>query len=87
VRITIAASSAILIIADSGGGIPPDLRERLFQPFSAGHAGSGSGLGLAICHEIVVALGGNIALENRIDRGHTAGLDTTVRLPLADNRA
>jgi two-component system, OmpR family, sensor histidine kinase TctE len=86
VRITIAASSAILIIADSGGGIPPDLRERLFQPFSAGHAGSGSGLGLAICHEIVVALGGNIALENRIDRGHTAGLDTTVRLPLADNR-
>ena len=76
-----------LTLADSGPGIPAELRNRLFQPFSAGNARTGSGLGLAICHEIVSALGGAISLENRVAHGHIEGLDTTVRLPLADNPA
>ncbi len=50
-----------LTLADCGPGIAPELRNRLFQPFSAGNARTGSGLGLAICHEIVSALGGTIA--------------------------
>jgi len=79
------AGSAALSIADSGAGIAPELRQRLFQPFSPGNPRSGSGLGLAICHEIASALGGTIALDNRDEHGHVAGLDTTVRLPLADN--
>ena len=33
------------------------------------------------------ALGGTISLENRVAHGHIEGLDTTVRLPLADNPA
>ncbi|MEP7102753.1 MAG: sensor histidine kinase [Burkholderiales bacterium] len=78
-----------LTIADSGPGIPAEQRERLFQPFSAGAPASelqrGSGLGLAICHEIVVSLGGSIALENRALCAYVQGLDATVRLPLADN--
>ncbi len=76
---------AALTVSDSGPGIAAELRSRLFQPFSAGHAGSGSGLGLAICQEIVLALGGSITLENRENHGHIAGLDATVRLPLAHN--
>lgn len=71
-----------LVIRDSGPGISAELRERLFQPFSAGETRSGSGLGLAICHEIVLALGGSIQLDNRELDGHIEGLDTTVRLPL-----
>ncbi|HWI80939.1 sensor histidine kinase [Ramlibacter sp.] len=86
VRVAAEAAFAVLTIADSGPGLPDELRSRLFQPFSAGNARSGSGLGLAICHEVVVALGGTILLENRAAHGHVAGLDTTVRLPLADNR-
>ena len=74
-----------LTIADSGPGITAELRARLFQPFSAGDAQRGSGLGLAICQEIVRALGGSIALENREAHGHIEGLDATVRLPLAEN--
>ena len=78
-----------LTIADSGPGIPVEQRGRLFQPFAAGAPASdlqrGSGLGLAICHEIVVSLGGSIALENRVVRAQIEGLDATVRLPLADN--
>ena len=59
------------------------------------HSPRGSGLGLAICHDIVVALGGSIELENRRCRdvpsgsvhglSRVAGLDAIVRLPLADN--
>jgi two-component system sensor histidine kinase TctE len=79
------ANAVALTIADSGPGIPAELRARLFQPFSPGNARSGSGLGLAICHEIVRALGGTITLENRETHGYIEGLDATVRLPLAEN--
>ncbi|HYF43351.1 MAG TPA: sensor histidine kinase [Ramlibacter sp.] len=87
VRLVVDANSLALTIADSGPGITAELEARLFQPFSAGDVRSGSGLGLAICHEIVLALGGSIALENRVVHGAIEGLDATVRLPLADNRA
>lgn len=78
--------TAALTIADSGPGLPPGLRERLFQPFAAGERG-GSGLGLAICGEIVRSLDGSISLDDRHDRnagGRIVGLDATVRMPLAE---
>jgi two-component system, OmpR family, sensor histidine kinase TctE len=74
--------SAALTVADSGSGIAPDLRERLFQPFAAGDHLGGSGLGLAICREIAESLGGSISLDNRERGGHIEGLDAIVRLPL-----
>jgi two-component system, OmpR family, sensor histidine kinase TctE len=87
VRIAADRNSAALTIADTGAGIPDELRARLFQPFSPGDARSGSGLGLAICQEIAHALGGTISLENREAHGRIEGLDATVRLPLAENGA
>jgi two-component system sensor histidine kinase TctE len=85
VRISCDSNYAALTISDSGPGIPLELAARLYQPFSAGNVRQGSGLGLAICREIVMALGGEIALENRIIHGRVAGLDATVRLPLVAN--
>jgi two-component system sensor histidine kinase TctE len=85
VKVLADRNAVALIVADSGSGLAPDLRSRLFQPFSAGDPRTGSGLGLAICHEIVAALGGTIHLENRTEHGHVEGLDATVRLPLAQN--
>ena len=81
VRLACEAGQARLSIADDGPGIPPALRERLFQPFAAGQPGSGSGLGLAICWQIVASLAGGLALEDR----PSGGLDARVWLPLADN--
>jgi len=78
---------ALLKVSDDGRGISDDLRQRLFAPFSAGDLASGSGLGLAICREIVLALGGSIALENRESGGQTVGLDAVVRIPLARDNA
>ena len=83
VRIVRDSRYAAMTIADSGPGISAELATRLFQPFSAGRVGYGSGLGLAICSEIVEALGGTISLENRVVQGRVAGLDATVRLPVA----
>ncbi len=83
-RVSLSADARIaeLLIADSGAGIDEELRQRLFQPFSAGCMQAGSGLGLAICAEIAGALGGDIALDNRIANGRVAGLDVRVRLPI-----
>jgi two-component system sensor histidine kinase TctE len=78
--------TAALTVADSGPGLAPGQRDRLFQPFStglsAGEPRAGSGLGLAICREIAHTLGGTITLENRTHGGRIFGLDAIVRLPL-----
>ena len=77
------AGDALLIVKDDGPGISAELRKRLFEPFSAGEVTSGSGLGLTICREIVLALGGRLALENRIEQGRIVGLDAHARLPMS----
>ena len=84
VTLQIEDDEAVLTIADTGPGIDDELATRLFQPFSAGDVRAGSGLGLAICQQIVQALGGSIALRNRMNAdGIIAGLDAVVVLPLA----
>jgi len=85
VRLHQAAGDAELTVSDSGSGIDPDHRQRLFQPFAteATRLSEGSGLGLAICLEVVQTLGGSIRLDNRERGGRVQGLDAVVRLPLA----
>jgi two-component system sensor histidine kinase TctE len=83
VRVEALDGQAVLTVSDRGPGIDDELRQRLFQPFSAGNARTGSGLGLAICREIVAALGGDIELNNRERPAFASGLDAVVRLPLA----
>ena len=60
---------AVLAIEDTGPGIPPDLRERVFEPFFRilGTQQSGNGLGLAIVRSAAEALGGSVALTERLD--------------------
>ena len=82
VSLGVQQGMAELVVADSGPGISDELRQRLFQPFAAGHAHSGSGLGLTITREMVRALGGSIQLNNRYAQGLCTGLDACVRLPL-----
>ena len=71
--------AAILCVTDSGPGISPQQRQRLFEPFAASGARGGSGLGLAICREIVQSLGGSIDLINR--PAADPGLRAQVTLP------
>ncbi len=55
-------------VADSGPGIPPQERERIFRPFWSGDGG-GTGLGLTIARELALALGGRLELESEPGRG------------------
>jgi signal transduction histidine kinase len=48
-------------VADSGPGVPDELRATLFEPFVTGHA-DGTGLGLAIAREMAEAHGGSLTL-------------------------
>ncbi len=65
IQLSTRAACAVLRISDNGIGIPPSVRDRLFEPFSTGDAarsGGGSGLGLAIARSIVQSHGGSIRL-------------------------
>ncbi len=54
-----------ITIRDNGTGIPPDIKERMFNPFfTTKPAGEGTGLGLSISHDIIVKQhGGSIGVE------------------------
>lgn len=49
-------------ISDNGPGIPPAVRDRLFQPFAGSMRQGGTGLGLAISRELIAAHGGTLIL-------------------------
>jgi two-component system, OmpR family, sensor kinase len=55
-------------VSDSGPGIGPAERERIFRPFWS-RAGDGTGLGLPIARELAHALGGELALESEVGKG------------------
>jgi signal transduction histidine kinase len=55
-------------VSDSGPGIDPAARERIFRPFWS-RDGRGTGLGLAISRELALALGGELDLESAPGEG------------------
>jgi len=72
----------IIVIEDSGPGIPEDRMEEVFKPFfrlenSRSRETGGTGLGMTVARTIIRAHGGDIALEN-LDGG---GLGMVVNLP------
>jgi signal transduction histidine kinase/CheY-like chemotaxis protein len=85
-----AQEEAVLRIAvsDSGSGIAPELKERMFSPYARqrGHVAAGIeglGLGLAISEELAQAIGARIGLEPGPRRGTRAWVDIPLR-PDAD---
>lgn len=76
-----AAVGVSISVRDNGGGMPPEVCERLFEPFFTTKArGKGSGLGLVTARAIVADHGGTIGVSSKLG----CGTNFVVRLPLAD---
>jgi len=58
-------------IIDTGTGIPPEIRSRIFDPFlTTKGIGEGVGCGLSVCHDVIVKkYGGTITFETEIGKG------------------
>jgi signal transduction histidine kinase len=69
----------VFTVGDSGPGIPPELRDRIFYPFFTTRE-RGSGIGLAAVQKIVGSHGGSVELESRVGVGSAFRL----RLPLEE---
>ena len=72
------AGALSIVVADSGPGIDPELRRRIFEPFMTTKGERGSGLGLSICQGIVRSHGGTITVES----AHGRGTRVVVTLPV-----
>lgn len=60
-----SGNSVVLRFADDGPGVPPELRDRVFDPFYSDKARhDGMGVGLALCKAIVEQQGGSIQVED-----------------------
>ncbi|NPD14790.1 response regulator [Xinfangfangia sp. D13-10-4-6] len=87
-EITARGPHHLFRVSDTGPGIAPDARTRIFEPFERGEASGarqfgGTGLGLAICRRFADQMGAVLALESSSDRGSVF----TLRLDLPQARA
>jgi two-component system nitrogen regulation sensor histidine kinase NtrY len=80
-RVTVAAhaedGNLEIQVADTGRGIPPESKEKLFLPYFS-TKGRGTGLGLAIVHRIIADHHGSVRVEDNAPRGSVF----TLELPL-----
>jgi PAS domain S-box-containing protein len=83
-RITIRSQrdrdQVVLSVADTGPGVPPDLRAKVFEPFfTTKSSKGGTGVGLSLCLNIVASHGGQVLIEDTIGGGATF----IIQLPVA----
>ncbi|MFI5401583.1 MAG: ATP-binding protein [Planctomycetota bacterium] len=84
IRVTSRAEghTVVVTVADTGCGIPDEIRGRIFDPFfTTKPVGQGTGLGLTISYDIVRKHGGTLTFESEVGKGTTFHL----RLPIAGN--
>ena len=84
IRLAIIQEDVVFTVEDTGIGIPPEEREKVFERFyrvdkARSREAGGTGLGLSIVHDTVLQAGGSI----RLTEGCAGGACFQVTLPLA----
>ena len=68
-----------IVVADTGCGIPEEIRDKIFEPFfTTKKAGHGTGLGLSICLGIVRSHEGELEIDSKVWQGTRI----TIKLPI-----
>lgn len=79
----VGADGVRVTFRDTGPGVPPAVRDKLFQPFfSTKEVGQGSGLGLSVSYRILQEHHGTLALDETV----TEGAAFTMVLPVGASR-
>jgi len=86
VRTGMAAAHVVLEVEDTGQGIAPEIRDKVFSPFFS-TKGRGSGLGLAMTKKILDELGGTVELSSVPGAGTRVVLHLPPQLAVANPQA
>ena len=90
-RIAIAARASdhhvVVTVEDSGPGVPPEILDRVFEPFFSTKAEHGTGLGLAISFGLVRVMGGRMWMQNVEGGGAQLSFELPVDVGAADPAA
>jgi CheY-like chemotaxis protein len=61
---------AMIVVSDTGSGIPPEIRDKVFDPFfTTKEAGKGTGLGLSMVFGFIKQSGGHIKIYSEVGHG------------------
>jgi len=80
----VEGQALVLEVQDDGSGIPPEEKEKIFQPFYTTKA-KGTGLGLSMVMQVMEAHGGKVVVEDRAPQGTTFKLIFPLIPPKEEN--
>jgi len=69
IRVARQDQVVVIEVEDSGKGVPPEIADRLFEPFATHGKAGGTGLGLSICKRVVEDHNGKITVRQEPGRG------------------
>jgi two-component system cell cycle sensor histidine kinase/response regulator CckA len=83
-----AADYVLVEVSDTGSGIPPEIIDKIFEPFfSTKDVGKGTGLGLSTVYGIVKQTGGFVYPESEVGKGTTFRIFLPRHVPSAEDAA
>lgn len=74
VKCSVSDKTASITVTDTGSGVPPEKQKSIFEPFvqlgrSLSSAHQGMGLGLTISRDLARAMGGDLTVSSKVDKG------------------